>query len=220
MNCRIRARQCISATVDHNYEPRGVKTYAIFGSDRPFHRTLCDTRLSAHAVRDRWVPLPASADLFGVYGRGDRAAWALGRLRDGHCPVFAAATLGAPPDSIPCRRHCQAMRGGGALGPMRRGFTRDTARNRSNPSKPGCKRVSATAQAFETLRVLIGPGMSRRTRKSQFSNAQRAPGRPESVKGPGGRSTRPDNTERSPGFADKPVKKYVSNGMFIAARDR
>ena len=94
MTCRIRARQCISATVDHNYEPRGVKTYAIFGSDRPFHRTLCDTRLSAHAVRDRWVPLPASADLFGVYGRGDRAAWALGRWRDGHCSVLPLPSLG------------------------------------------------------------------------------------------------------------------------------
>jgi hypothetical protein len=94
MSCRIRARQCISATVDHNYEPRGVKTYAIFGSDRPFRRTFCDTRLSAYAVRDRRDPLPAFADLFGVYGRGDRAAWALGRLRDGHCPVLPLPPLG------------------------------------------------------------------------------------------------------------------------------
>ena len=41
------------------------------------------------------------------------------------------------------------------------------------PAKPACKRVSATAQAFETLRLLIAPGMSRRTRKSQFSRLRR-----------------------------------------------
>jgi hypothetical protein len=94
MSCRIRARQCISATVDHNYEPRGVKTYAIFGSDRPFRCTFCDTRLSAHAVLDRRGALPAPANLFGVYGRCDRAAWALGRGRDGHCPVLPLPPLG------------------------------------------------------------------------------------------------------------------------------
>ena len=94
MSCRIRARQYISATVDHNYEPRGVKTYAIFGSDRPFRRTFCDTRLSAHAVLDRRGALPAPANLFGVYGRGDRAAWALGRWRDGHCSVLPLPSLG------------------------------------------------------------------------------------------------------------------------------
>ena len=88
MSCRIRARQCISATLDHNYEPRGVKTYAIFGSDRPFQRTFCDPRLSAHAVRDRRDPLPAFANLLGLYGRGDRAAWDLGGGRDGHCSVL------------------------------------------------------------------------------------------------------------------------------------
>jgi hypothetical protein len=94
MSCRIRARQYISATVDHNYEPRGIKTYAIFGSDRPFRCTFCDTRLSAHAVLNRRGALPAPANLFGVYGRGDRAAWALGRWRDGHCPVLPLPPLG------------------------------------------------------------------------------------------------------------------------------
>jgi hypothetical protein len=94
MSCRIRARQYISATVDHNYEPRGVKTYAIFGSDRPFRCTFCDTRLSAHPVGDRGDPLPALANLFGVYGRGDRAARALGRGRDGHYPVLPLPPLG------------------------------------------------------------------------------------------------------------------------------
>jgi hypothetical protein len=94
MSCRIRARQYISATVDHNYEPRGVKTYAIFGSDRPFRCTFCDTRLSAHAVLDRRGALPAPANLFGVYGRGDRAAWTLGRWRDGHCSVLPLPSLG------------------------------------------------------------------------------------------------------------------------------
>jgi|GEM_PF-7092878 len=94
MSCRIRARQYISATVDHNYEPRGVKTYAIFGSDRPFRCTFCDTRLSAHAVLDRRGALPAPANLFGVYGRGDRAAWTLGRGRDGHCSVLPLPSLG------------------------------------------------------------------------------------------------------------------------------
>jgi hypothetical protein len=94
MSCRIRARQCISATVDHNYELRGVKTYAIFGSDRPFRCTFCDTRLSAHAVLDRRGALPAPANLFGVYGRCDRAAWALGRGRDGHCPVLPLPPVG------------------------------------------------------------------------------------------------------------------------------
>jgi hypothetical protein len=94
MSCRIRARQCISATVDHNYEPRGVKTYAIFGSDRPFRCTFCDPRLSAHAVRDRRDPLPAFANLLGLYGRGDRAAWDLGGGRDGHCSVLPLPPLG------------------------------------------------------------------------------------------------------------------------------
>ena len=94
MSCRIRARQYISATVDHNYEPRGVKTYAIFGSDRPFRCTFCDTRLSAHPVGDRGDPLPAFANLLGLYGRGDRAAWALGRGRDGHCPALPLPPLG------------------------------------------------------------------------------------------------------------------------------
>ena len=94
MSCRIRARQCISATVDHNYEPRGVKTYAIFGSDRPFQRTFCDPRLSAHPVLDRRDPLPAFADLLGLYGRGDRAAWALGGGRDGHCPALPLPPVG------------------------------------------------------------------------------------------------------------------------------
>src|SRR5580704_12990501 len=94
MSCRIRARQYISATVDHNYEPRGVKTYAIFGSDRQFRCTFCDTRLSAHAVLDRRGALPAPANLFGVYGRGDRAAWTLGRWRDGHCSVLPLPSLG------------------------------------------------------------------------------------------------------------------------------
>jgi hypothetical protein len=94
MSCRIRARQYISATVGHNYEPRGVKTYAIFGSDRPFRCTFCDTRLSAHPVGDRGDPLPALANLFGVHGRGDRAAWTLGRWRDGHCSVLPLPPLG------------------------------------------------------------------------------------------------------------------------------
>jgi hypothetical protein len=94
MSCRIRARQCISATVDHNYEPRGVKTYAIFGSDRPFRCTFCDPRLSAHAVGDRWIALPAPADLLGLYGRSDRAARALGGGRDGNCPGSALPPLG------------------------------------------------------------------------------------------------------------------------------
>jgi hypothetical protein len=94
MSCRIRARQCISATVDHNYEPRGVKTYAIFGSDRPFQRTFCDPRLSADPVLDRRDPLPAPADLLGLYGRGDRAARALGGGRDGHCAALPLPPLG------------------------------------------------------------------------------------------------------------------------------
>src|ERR1700719_1657204 len=94
MSCRIRARQYISATVDHNYEPRGVKTYAIFGSDRPFQRTFCDPRLSADPVLDRRDPLPAPADLLGLYGRGDRAARALGGGRDGHCPAPPLPPLG------------------------------------------------------------------------------------------------------------------------------
>jgi hypothetical protein len=94
MSCRIRGRQCISATVDHNYEPRGVKTYAIFGSDRPFQRTFCDPRLSAHAVRDRRDPLPAFANLLGLYGRGDRAAWDLGGGLARPCPASALPPLG------------------------------------------------------------------------------------------------------------------------------
>ncbi len=94
MSCRIRARQCISATLDHNYEPRGVKTYAIFGSDRPFQRTFCDPRLSAHAVRDRRDPLPAFANLLGLYGRGDRAAWDLGGGVARPCPASALPPLG------------------------------------------------------------------------------------------------------------------------------
>jgi hypothetical protein len=94
MRCRIRARQCISATVDHNYEPRGVKTYAIFGSDRPCQRTFCDPRLSADPVFDRRDPLPAFADLLGLYGRGDRAAWALGGRRDGHCAALPLPSVG------------------------------------------------------------------------------------------------------------------------------
>ena len=49
---------------------------------------------------------------------------------------FAAAILGALPGSIPCRRHCQAMRDGGALGRMPHVSTMGAARNRSIPPVP------------------------------------------------------------------------------------
>jgi hypothetical protein len=94
MRCCLQARQCISATVGRDYEPPGGKPDASFVYDRPFQRTFCNTRLSAHAVRDRRDPLPAFANLLGLYGRGDRAAWDLGGGRDGHCAALPLPPLG------------------------------------------------------------------------------------------------------------------------------
>jgi hypothetical protein len=94
MRCCLQARQCISATVGRDYEPPGGKPDASFVYDRPFRRTFCNTRLSAHAVRDRRDPLPAFANLLGLYGRGDRAAWDLGGGRDGHCAALPLPPLG------------------------------------------------------------------------------------------------------------------------------
>jgi len=55
---------------------------------------------------DHWGSLPALADLLGLYGRGDRKAWALGRRRDGRCPVSPLQPLGTSgfdpvPDALP-----------------------------------------------------------------------------------------------------------------------
>jgi hypothetical protein len=97
MSCRLKARQCISATVGNDYGPSGVKLDASFVSFvfyRPLCRAYCHTRLSAHAIRDRRNPLPAFANLLGLYGRGDHAAWALGGGRDGHCPASPLPPLG------------------------------------------------------------------------------------------------------------------------------
>ena len=94
MNCRLTARQCISATVGNDYGPPGGKPDASFIHDRPFRRTYCDTGLSAHAVCDRRIALPAPANLLGLHGRGDRPAWALGGGRNGHCPVLPLPPLG------------------------------------------------------------------------------------------------------------------------------
>jgi hypothetical protein len=93
MSCRSKARQCISATVGHNCGSPG-KPDASFVSYRPLRGAYCLTRLSAHAVRGRWNPLPAFAKLLGLYGRGDRAARALGGGRDGHCPTSPLPPLG------------------------------------------------------------------------------------------------------------------------------
>jgi len=94
MSCRLKPRQCISATVAYNYGPPVDKPGASFVYDRPLCRACCYTRLSAYAVRDCRDPLPAFANLLGLYGRGDRAARALGRGRDGHCPVLPLPPLG------------------------------------------------------------------------------------------------------------------------------
>jgi hypothetical protein len=97
MSCRLKARQCISATVDCYNAAFGVKLDASFfscASYQPLCRACCHTRLSAHPVRDRRDPLPAFANLLGLYGRGDRAPWALGRGRDGHCPASPLPALG------------------------------------------------------------------------------------------------------------------------------
>jgi hypothetical protein len=97
MSCRLKARQCISATVGNDYGPSGVKLDASFVSFvfyRPLCRAYCHTRLSADAVRDRRNPLPAFANLLGLYGRGDRAAWDWGGGRDGHCAALPLPPLG------------------------------------------------------------------------------------------------------------------------------
>lgn len=97
MRCRLTARQCISATVARNNAALGVKLDASFVSfvfHLPLCRACCHTRLSAYAVIDRREPLPAFANLLGLYGRGDRAAWAMGGGRDGHCPASPLPPLG------------------------------------------------------------------------------------------------------------------------------
>ncbi len=97
MRCRLTVRQCNSATVARNNAALGVKLDASFVSfvfPLPLCRACCHTRLSAHAVLDRREPLPAFANLLGLYGRGDRAARALGGRRDGHCPASPLPPLG------------------------------------------------------------------------------------------------------------------------------
>jgi hypothetical protein len=94
MSCRLSVRQCISATVDRNNGALGGKFDASFVRYRPLCRACCHPRLSAHPVRDRRDPLPAFANLLGLSGRGDRAARALGRGRDGHCPALPLPSLG------------------------------------------------------------------------------------------------------------------------------
>jgi hypothetical protein len=94
MNCRLKARQCISATVRRNYRPPSVKLDASFDSNRPHCRACCHTRLSAHTVLDRRGALPAPANLLGLHGRGDRAAWPLGGGRNGHCQASPLPPLG------------------------------------------------------------------------------------------------------------------------------
>ncbi len=100
MSCRLKSRQCISATVVRDYGAPRVKLDARFVSF-VFYRSLCrtcraccHTGVSAHAVIDRRGPLPAFADLLGLYRRGDRAARALGGRRDGHCPPSPLPPLG------------------------------------------------------------------------------------------------------------------------------
>jgi len=94
MNCRLSARQCISATVDRNNGAFGGKTDASFVRYRPLRRACCHPRVSAHPVRDCRDSLPAFANLLGLSGRGDRAARAVGGGRDGNCPALPLPSVG------------------------------------------------------------------------------------------------------------------------------
>src|SRR5664279_26971 len=94
MICHKLSRQCISATVSHNNDPRGGKTHASLVSCSSFRGTSCHPLLSADAVGARWKSLPAFANLFGLYGRGHYTARTLGRRRDGRCASAPLSPVG------------------------------------------------------------------------------------------------------------------------------
>src|SRR5262245_31839354 len=87
--------------------------YASFVSYSPPRRAFWHTRLSAHAVCDCRSSLPPSAKLLGLYGRGDRAPWALGRRLARPRPAFALPPLG----HVRLRSGAGKIAGSGALAP-------------------------------------------------------------------------------------------------------
>src|SRR6476660_9963103 len=57
-------------------------------------RTRTDLDLPPHAVAAGWLQLPAPADLLGLWRRGDRAIWIVGRRLDDAGAAVALPALG------------------------------------------------------------------------------------------------------------------------------
>lgn len=105
-----------------------VTPYASIVPYPPPRRASCHSRLSAHVVGDCRVPLPSFAELLGLYGRGDRTPWALGRRLARPRPALALPPLG----DVRFRSGAGKTANFGALAPAL-----DLCRTRSRRAKRG-----------------------------------------------------------------------------------
>jgi len=64
------------------------------GAAAPQCWTRDDLGLPAHPIAAGWLQLPASAELLGLWRRGDRALWTLGRRLDDAGAAVALSALG------------------------------------------------------------------------------------------------------------------------------
>src|SRR6202158_5189256 len=96
MGSMHRNRANTGSTMGH----RAYEIFALYGLRRDSLATSapCGTRadlaLPPHAVAAGGLQLPSPADLFGLWRRGDRALWAVGRRMDDPGAAVALPALG------------------------------------------------------------------------------------------------------------------------------